>query len=188
MASRFLSAGLLFGLNACGAAQAAQGSVLADFEATLAAHDSATAALRDWCGARGIADPAQIRARPVNGEAGEIPPELRTLLEIGPEEKLGYRHVRLVCGETVLSEAHNWYVPGRLTPEMNRVLETTETPFGPVVSPLGFTRERLASVRGRVPGCPENTVLAQRAVLKLPDGRPISAVVECYTAASLGES
>ena len=159
--------------------------MLAEFEMALAANDSATAALRQWCGARGIADPAQIRAQPVPGATAAIPPDLRALLEIEPDEKLGYRHVRLVCGETVLSEAHNWYVPGRLTPDMNRVLETTEKPFGPVVSSLQFTRERLASVRGPVPGCPENTVLAQRAILKLPDGRPISALVECYTAANL---
>jgi hypothetical protein len=36
----------------------------------------------------------------------------------------------------VLSEADNWYVPSRLTPEMNRALETTGTPFGRVIQSL----------------------------------------------------
>ena len=36
---------------------------------------------------------------------------------IGPDEPVAYRHVRLRCGDHVLSEADNWYVPSRLTPE-----------------------------------------------------------------------
>ena len=35
-----------------------------------------------------------------------------------------------------LSEADNWYVPGRLTEEMNHLLEETEAPFGKVVAAL----------------------------------------------------
>ncbi len=85
----------------------------------------------------------------------------------------------------MLSVAHNWYVPARLTPEMNRTLETSDTPFGKVVAPLGFRRERLGSQRGRTAECPVGTVLSHRAVLKLADGRAISLVVECYTLANL---
>ncbi|MFM6832719.1 MAG: hypothetical protein ACKOVA_20640, partial [Novosphingobium sp.] len=96
--------------------------------------------------------------------------------------------VRLTCGDTVLSVAHNWYVPARLTPEMNRTLETTDAPFGKVVAPLGFRRERLASRRGRMAECPEGTILSHRAVLRLLDGRAISLVVECYTRANLSHA
>jgi hypothetical protein len=67
------------------------------------------------------------------------------------------------------------------------LLESSDIPFGRVVAPLGYTREQLASDHGRAPGCPEGTVLSVRAVLKLPDGRPISAVAECYTAANLAQ-
>jgi len=93
--------------------------------------------------------------------------------------------VRLTCGDAVLSVAHNWYVPARLTPKMNHALETSDTPFGKVVAPLGFRRERLGSQRGRMAECPVGTVLSHRAVLKLADGRAISLVVECYTRANL---
>jgi hypothetical protein len=85
----------------------------------------------------------------------------------------------------VLSVAHNWYVPGRMTPEMNRMLDTTDTPFGRVAMPLHFTRRRLAERRGPLPGCPGDTILAHRAALYLPDGKPLSTLVECYTHANL---
>lgn len=70
------------------------------------------------------------------------------------------------------------------------MLEATDTPFGKVVASLGFRRERLASKRGRGPECPKGTVLSHRAVLRIGDGignangRAISLVIECYTAAN----
>jgi chorismate-pyruvate lyase len=156
---------------------------LAEFERTLAAQDSATAALGQWCQARRLADPPTIRAE----QAGTMPqplPEIRRLLA-APDEPLAYRHVRIVCGDAVLSEADNWYVPGRLTAGMNETLASTRTPFGRVVAPLGFRRERLSSARGRAADCPKGTVLSHRARLVLPDGRPLSLVTECYTRANL---
>lgn len=157
----------------------------ARFEAALAAQDSATAALAGWCRARRLADPARIVATPVPGPAAAPPEGLRAMLGASAAEPLGYRHVRLACGPRVLSEAHNWYVPARLTAAMNRTLATTQMPFGTVVAPLGFTRVRLAARRGRGPACPAGTVLTNRALLRLPDGAPISLVVECYTRANL---
>lgn len=158
---------------------------LSRFERTLAASDSATAALGQWCGAREIATSAEIRVRLV-----ERPPELastaiRTALGVLPAERLVYRHVQLACGTAVLSEAKNWYVPARIAPAMNTALSTTDTPFGKVVAPLGFRRERLASRRGRAAQCPPGTVLSHTAVLRLPDGRAISFVIECYTRENL---
>lgn len=155
------------------------------FERTLAAQDSATAALREWCAARGIAAQPIIRAERIRGEDSAPSAETRRLLNAGPDEPIGYRHVRLSCDGEVLSVAHNWYLPARLTPEMNRTLDTSDTPFGRVAAPLRFTRRRLAETRGPLPGCPPDTVLAHRAVLELPDGRPLSALLECYTAANL---
>lgn len=155
------------------------------FERTLAANDSATAALGQWCAARGIAEPAKIRAL-ADRTADEAPsPATRAALGVSTEEPLAFRHVQLLCGSTVLSDAKNWYVPARLTPEMNAALLTTDTPFGTVVLPLGFRRERLASRRGRAAECPPGTVLSHKALLRLADGRGISLVAECYTPANL---
>lgn len=159
---------------------------LGDFEKTLAANDSATAALGQWCERRQLAAPPVIRALASRDAVAPPPPSaaVRQLLGVSPGEAVAYRHVRLSCGDRVLSVAHNWYVPARLTPAMNQTLATTDTPFGKVVTPLGFRRERLEEKRGALPDCPRGTVLSHEAALKLPDGRAFSVVIECYTRAS----
>ena len=99
----------------------------------------------------------------------------------------------------VLSEADNWYVPGRLSPQMNHLLESTDTPFGAVVRDLHFQRHILsarllwnplplgwemgstAADQGTEQLTVPAAVLEHRAVLSLPDGAPISEVVETYT-------
>lgn len=172
-----LSAALLSGCT---------GTRLTDFERTLAAQDSATAALGEWCRMRDIALPAVIRAEQLGGSP-EASAEVRRLLGVSPTEPVAYRHVRLACGAAVLSEANNWYVPGRLTPEMNLLLASTDTPFGKLAAPLGFKRERLEESRGRASDCPAGTVLSHRALLRLPDGAPLSLVTECYTRANLAQ-
>jgi hypothetical protein len=58
-------------------------------------------------------------------------------------ELLRFRRVELRCGVHVLSIADNWYVPARLTTEMNHLLDGGETPFGKVVRPLHPHRETL---------------------------------------------
>ena len=158
---------------------------LADFELTLASSDSATIALSRWCEARTIAQPPVIRALADRQASMAASPAVREALGLGPDDTAAYRHVSLVCGNRVLSVAHNWYVPSRLTTEMNHRLATTDAPFGKVVAPLGFRRQRLASLRGAMAECPQGTVLSHRAVLRLADGRAISLVVECYTRANL---
>ena len=170
-------------VGAC--APGGHGGLLSAFEAHLAAHDSATEALRQWCAAQGIAVDPRITAQFIRGR-DEPPPEgLRARLAVGADEPLGYRHVRLSCNGTVLSEAHNWYVAARLTPEMNRALAESDTPFGKVAAPLNFTREPLPAPGPQGPACPEGIVTIHRALLRLPGGPPLAMVVECYTAANL---
>ena len=170
---------MAFALAASGAPE------LGQFEALLANHDSATLALERWCESRGIASPATIRAEPDTGVVIAPPADMAVLLGLADGEQAAYRRVMLSCGDLVLSHAHNWYVPSRLSPEMNAELAASTVPFGKVAAPLGFRRERLDSQRGAAPGCPADTVLSQRARLVLPDGRPLALLVECYTAAIL---
>ena len=158
---------------------------LAALEAHLAAHDSATESLTQWCAAEHIADPAVITARPVRGGKTTPPGNLHGLLAADAAEPIGYRHVELACGKRALSFAHNWYVPSRLTPAMNRALAETDTPFGKVAGSLKFRREPLETLFTPPPECPKDTVSAHRALLRLPDGRPLAYVVECYTRANL---
>lgn len=160
---------------------------LRTFEAHLAVQDSATVALGQWCAERGLAPRPAIRAIRVDSAAPQPSAQIRAMLGVGDAEPLAYRHVRLACGSVVLSEAHNWYVPARLTPAMNAQLASTDTPFGTVVAPLGFRRERGAALHGAATGCPADTVLSHSAVLRIPGGGAISALVECYTPANIAE-
>ncbi len=165
---------------------AAAAPSLAQFEAALAREDSATLALGQWCAARHIAPDPTIRAVLLRDAPAASPPrDLRRRLALPPGTVPAYRHVRLACGGTVLSEAHNWYVPGRIAPAMNQALDTTDTPFGKAVAALHFRREPLATIAGRAPPCPTGTLSTHRARLLLPDGTPLAMVVECYTRANL---
>ncbi|MBC2668241.1 hypothetical protein H7F53_03675, partial [Novosphingobium piscinae] len=157
----------------------------ARFVAALAAQDSATAALEGWCAANRLAMPATVSAAVLDQPPPPEPADARRLLGVSAEAALGYRHVRLSCGAKVLSVARNWYVPARLTPEMNAALATSRVPFGKVAAPLGFRRERLDTLPRRSRDCPAGTILGHRALLRLPDGRPLALLVECYTRANL---
>ena len=167
--------------------------------ADLLAHDSATLTIERWCADHRLADPARIVAERVSDAAKPASAEVREALDVKPGEPLGYRRVRLKCGDHVLSEADNWYVPTRLTPEMNHALETTDTPFGKAVAALHFRRHTLSADLlwrplpkgweiGATPVPQEagaltipDHVLEHRAVLSTPDGEPFSEVVETYT-------
>lgn len=181
--NRILPSAALAGLSACAVQPAAPVDGL---ERMLASHDSATAALEQWCEQQGLASPARVIAQQAPGQLVGEPADLRELLDVAADETLGSRHVRLTCGGRLLSQAQNWYVPARLTPEMNATLAGTTTPFGKVAAPLGFRRELIETRRGAGPDCPVGTVLFQRAILRLPDGRPLAHVLECYAASALG--
>lgn len=176
-------------------------AVLQTLNADLLSHDSATLTLDRWCAAHRLAGPATVVAERVHGVDKPVTPEIRATLRMAADGAVGYRHVRLRCGEHVLSEADNWYVPGRLSAEMNHALDTSDIAFGRAVQALHFTRRTLsaellwsplpagwemqglpASPHGSGPMAIPAHVLEHRAVLALPDGTPISLVVEDYTA------
>lgn len=154
-------------------------------ETALDANDSATVALTQWCAHRQFADPAEIVARPIDASVPPEPEDARRLLAVSADAPLGFRHVELSCGPRVLSVARNWFVPALLTEQMNKALMQSHTPFGKIAAPLAYRRERLASIRGVADGCPANTVLTHRALLRLPDGRPLALLVECYQRAAI---
>jgi len=174
-------------------------ALIQTLNANLLSNDSATLTLDAWCERHHLASPARVIAERVRGAERQPTAEQRKLLGVSASEPVRYRRVRLRCGDHVLSEAENWYVPSRLTPEMNRTLDTTDTSFGRVVRPLQFRRRTLSatvlwsplpegwemgvsipaqrSAMLRIP----REVLQHRAVLTLPDGTPFSALVETYT-------
>lgn len=108
--------------------------------------NSATAVMEGWCEERGLARPARIGAFVIPAVCRKLTADQREHLELGPNDPVGYRQVRLVCGGMALCQADNWFVPARLTEDMNRQLATTDTPFGKVVAPLRPYRKTFATM------------------------------------------
>ena len=182
-------------------------ALLQTLNATLLSNNSATLTLDRWCADHKLASSARITAQLDRHVKKEPTAEQRQLLDVNETERVNYRRVRLVCGNSVLSVADNWYVPGRLTPAMNQALETSDIAFGRAVQALRFHRRTLSAKLLWSPlpegwemekhtdkhaieessaflTIPEH-VLQQHAVLTLPDGTPFSLVIETYTSAVL---
>jgi chorismate-pyruvate lyase len=142
---------------------------------------SATATLEAWCRDHRLASEPKIVARLVPGAPKAPTAEQRARLKVSDRDEVRYRRVELRCGTETLSEADNWYVPSRLTADMNRLLETTDTPFGRAVAPLEPYRKTidtrmLWSGKGPAP----DALFEHRAVLYTRDHQPFSEVVEVY--------
>lgn len=179
-------------------------ALLQSLNADLLSHDSATLTLERWCATHRLATPATVVADRVRNADQPPTAAVRTLLGAGETEPVKYRRVRLRCGDRVLSEADNWYVPARLTAAMNEALDSSDIPFGKAVQALNYRRRTLSAQLLWAP-LPEGwemsaaarssgrsalqvppQVLQHKAVLTLPDGTPFSHVVETYTSEVLG--
>ena len=119
-------------------------ALLQTLNADLLSHDSATLTLERWCDTHHMASPARIIAEQVNGADKRATAEQLQLLGVSTSDAVRYRRVQLHCGAYILSEADNWYVPARLTDDMNRLLDTTQTAFGRAVQALNFRRQTLS--------------------------------------------
>ena len=179
-------------------------ALLQTLNAELLSHDSATSTLERWCDSHRLASPPRIVAERVTGMDQPPTEEQRRELGVTASQTVRYRRVKLLCGTVLLSEADNRYVPARLTPEMNRLLDATDTPFGRAVQALHFQRHTISArlLWQPLPDGWEMTpdaagdaagplsvpaeVLQHRALLTLPDGTPISEVVETYSGNVLG--
>ena len=175
-------------------------ALMQSLNAEILASPSATLTLEKWCRDHKLAEDPTIVARLMRGVDKSATAEQRRRLRVTDREPVKHRRVQLRCGEQVLSEADNWYVPGRLTAEMNRRLETTDAPFGKVVQPLEPSRQTFAvrilwsplpdgwerGAPGRPPALPSthlvfpDALFEHRAILYTRDHQPFSEVDEVY--------
>ena len=171
--------------------------------AELLASRSATQTLAMWCATPALATSPEIVAVRAPGPDKPIDGAQRRRLQLGPGDEVRYRRVRLTCGGRVLSEADNWYVPSRLTRDINHALETTQMPFGKVVAPLQPTRQTFAATvlwtvlplgweqmprpvdHPDAPLAIPPILFEHHAVLYDAERRPFSEVDEHYTSAVL---
>ncbi|MFT8418420.1 MAG: hypothetical protein ABF636_06260 [Acetobacter sp.] len=181
-------------------------SLINQMENRLLAESSATHTLEHWLHQHNLLGRHQtLRAEREADAHHPCPPDLLGALAISAPHSphtLRYRKIRLVGHGRIYSEAENWFVPERLTPSMTQELEQTDTPFGRVVSPLGFTRQllRRETLWSPLPDLWEMqrpcalSAQAEEAPLALPPhlfrhvallrthtGTPFSLVVETYT-------
>ncbi len=175
-------------------------ALLQSLSGEILASSSATRTLEAWCSEHRMADDPKIVARKVPGVRKEPSADQLQRLGVRDASEVQYRRVQLRCGAHVFSEADNWYVPARLTPEMNALLTTSDTPFGKVVQPLqpyrrtiavtmswaplprGWEMQRRSQFRSphrRMLEIPKE-VFQHRAVLYTADHLPFSEVVETY--------
>ena len=174
-------------------------ALIQTLNAEILASRSATATLERWCRDHALAANPAIVAVRMTGADKAATAEQRQRLQVNERDAVKYRRVRLRCGDHVLSEADNWYVPGRLTADMNRLLETTEMPFGRAVQPLEPYRQTFATrmlwaplppgwempsgerpaPTGRALAIPDE-LFEHRAILYTRDHLPFSEVAETY--------
>lgn len=172
-------------------------ALLQTLNAELLTSPSATTTLERWCGEHELATPAVIVADRVADAQKAPPADLLERLRVNASE-VKYRRVRLRCGARVLSEADNWYVPSRLNTEMNRQLDTTDTPFGKVIRELvpyrrtvslsllwtplarGWEMQPRARSTRNAPLDVPREVMVHTAIVYTSDHQPIAAVVETY--------
>jgi hypothetical protein len=174
-------------------------ALMQTLNADILASPSATLSLERWCRDHRLADEPKILARIVKTADRAPAVEQRTRLQVDNREAVKYRRVQLQCGTHVLSEAETWYVPSRLTAEMNRLLDTTDTPFGKAVAalepyrqtfavkmlwsplPQGWEHDstRLPAATGGALAVPD-AIFEHRAILYAHDHRPFAEVDEVY--------
>ncbi len=179
-------------------------NLLLDLNLALLHSRSATLVLEAWCRDHAMAAEPRIVADRVQTPGKPPSAEQLQRLRVSDASQLRHRSVALRCGAHVLSKADNWYVPERLSADMNRVLETTDTPFGKVVAdlqprrrtiqvqtlwspmPAGWTCTRFDLPPDKLNPLEIPAALFQvSALLEAADGQPISEVNEVYQGALL---
>lgn len=166
--------------------------------------NSSTLELEQWCRERGIGD-GRVTARCNRSASRRLLDQdsLNALMDFAGEN-IAHRCVQLVTAGTVLVDADNWYFIDRLTRNMQRKLEATDISFGRVIAGLRPRRRTflvklctLAELEAvhehrefhawESDSIRPDHVFEHRALVHLPDGRPLAVVHERYRATLLSE-
>lgn len=154
-----------------------------ELSARLIEGSTATGTLHAWCEEHRLSQGPITVVRLHHAHAPEPPEDVLVKLETRPGETVWYRRVQLVRGSLVLSDAENWFIPQRLSPEAADILAATDIPFAVAIAPLKPFRCTL-SVSFPVPTQADfsKSVLEHEAVVLGEDGAPLAAAREKYRA------
>lgn len=111
-------------------------ALMQTLNASILGSTSATRILESWCADHHMAVEPKILAVRDAGLTKDPSAEQLQRLGVSSASEVRYRRVALRCGAHTFSIADNWYVPARLSSEMNALLDETDTPFGKVVQSL----------------------------------------------------
>jgi len=124
-----------------------------------------------------IGPPVVVRRLAVDVLPDDTP--ARAALRPEPDAALRFRRVRLIAAGIEAAEGALWYLPARLWPGMEAVLEATDTPFGAVVAPMGPRRVTLRAEMGDAGA--EHSLVVTATVLSA-QGEPIAYVQDRFAA------
>jgi hypothetical protein len=154
-------------------------ALIQDLSARLISGATATETLLAWCDEHGLSDgPITVEIRQRFSPA-VVPDDVLPALRLDPCEAISYRHVQLMRGSLPLAAAENWFVPQRLTADMNEALIRTNVPFGRVIAPLHPSRRTLAA---HLPPHSEISLLHEAVILSNA-GTALAFVKESYFSA-----
>lgn len=174
-------------------------ALLQSLNVELLTGDSEKQTLEHWCVSHRLVSNPQIAIERVL-DAEELPTEAqRKMLATAEKEPVRHRKVRVRCGSSVLLEADDWYLPSRVSPQVNALLEGTELPLQRAVQIAHFKRRTLSATLlwpqlpelgelGSAKGVTESQaigplparVLTHHVLLMLPDGRPFGEIQANY--------
>lgn len=141
--------------------------------------ESATATLQEFC-------KTPIVAYSLPTEKNIIPPYILQALKILNPLDVQIRHVQLLCGEDVFSEAWNYYIPARLPLKTQEILSKTHIPFGRAVGEAHFYRQSLPPVKNSQDSLKSGFIFQNQAILfKRTTRLPLAFVIENYTQKAL---
>lgn len=188
MLNRVLAFALAVVASASAQEASSQQTLMQSLNSTLLNSNSATATLETWCRDHRLASVPRIVALVVPKATRAPSADTLARLNVTSADDVKYRQVQLQCGSSTLSKAENWYVPRRLTADMNRVLETTDTPFGRAVASLVPYRKTIETkMLWSGQGIAPDALFEHRAVLYTREHLPFAEVVETYQREVLGK-
>jgi len=173
-------------------------ALLQSLNVELLTSDSEQQTLGRWCSSHGLVSNPQISIERVL-DAEERPTEAqRKMLATSAKEPIRHRKVQVLCGATVLLEADDWYLPSRVSAQVNALIESTALPFE--TAQIGHFRRRIVSATILWPQLPElwglgteesatesqamrpppARVLTHHVLVTLPDGTPFGEAKENY--------
>jgi hypothetical protein len=174
-------------------------ALLQSLNVELLTSESEKETLARWCVSHRLVSNPQIAIERVL-DAEELPTAAqRTMLDTSAKESVRHRKVRVFCGSAVLLEADDWYLPSRVSPQVNALIESTELPLERAVQIAYFRRRTLSATLlwpqlpelrelGSEKGLTESQaiqplparVLTHHVLLMLPDGTPFGEIQANY--------